>query len=130
MTVGVPTGLRQWGRCRCGLTSTRNAASPTSDCVGWPAAGATHETPWRDRTARREAAPLVPEGVAVPLRRRVRRVADLRHLRATAVVDTHGGCGTRRDRRTARGRRALRGRPQGLPAGAREPRVRGAREAG
>ncbi len=41
----------------------------------------------RPRAARRPAAPLVPEGVAVPLRRGVRGAPDRRHRRAAAFAD-------------------------------------------
>jgi len=79
--------------------------------------------PGPGRTARRPAAPLVPEGLAVPLRRGVHRAADLRHRRAAAVAVTHGGRDPGRDRGPARGRRAVRARARGRGAGPRQPRV-------
>ena len=45
MTAGAPTGSPPLGRRRCGPSSTRNAASPTSGCVAWPTAGADISEP-------------------------------------------------------------------------------------
>src|ERR1700740_851466 len=93
MTGAVPTGSRPWGRRRCRLTSPHNAPPPTSVCAAWLVAGVSHDLAGWGGAARFPAAPLVPEGVAVALRRGVRGTPDRRCLRTPAFADPHRGCG-------------------------------------